>query len=361
MCLPLALGMLFSCLPLCASAESREDRYRRLLDEIQAAEEKSDFRAAAQSAKAAGVVLNSPQAYLLLLRYLSKMSEGASSGTKRCAQVRDGIDDFFDACLSCERIESKTTLYKAACASCEKLQVYSTRNKRLAVRARSLTDRLKDYASGFESGSFQREAYTEISGSGESCLTRLNIQSSPKGATIKVDGQAVGQTPAEFDVFVVKSKVVLELEGHQPKVVMVGPGRSDKFKAPIVLEALSLPVEQSASQVSDSAASASRVLDWTFVSLGSASLLTSGVFFAHAASKRDEAESINGQSGEQERFESLKDQSRDALTTAGIAAGVGAVALGIGIWMLFDEDTETNRPSAQLSVSPTGIHFFGTF
>ena len=296
-----------------------------------------------------------------MLRYLSKMSEGALNGPERCAQVRDGIDDFFDACFSCERTKSKTKLYQAACATCEKLQVYSTRKKRLVVRARSLIDKLKEYASGFESGSFRREAYMEISGSGESCLTRLNIRSNPKGATIKVDGETVGQTPDEVDVFIVKSKVVLELKGHQPEVVMVGPGRSEIFKAPIVLTALSLPVEQSANQVSDSAASAPRVLDWTFVSLGGASLITSGIFFADAVSKRDEAESINGQSGEQERFESLKDQSRDALTTAGIAAGVGAIALGVGIWMLFDEDTETNRPSAQLSVSPTGVHLFGTF
>ena len=45
------------------------------------------------------------------------MSEGALNGLSD-AQVRDGIDDFFDACFSCSEL-THTKLYQAACASCE--------------------------------------------------------------------------------------------------------------------------------------------------------------------------------------------------------------------------------------------------
>ena len=59
----LSVGLL--CMPIAAQAETRDARYIRLLGDVQAADEAKDWQEAAKKAKAAGVVLNSPQAYLL--------------------------------------------------------------------------------------------------------------------------------------------------------------------------------------------------------------------------------------------------------------------------------------------------------
>ncbi len=65
----------------------------------------------------------------------------------------------------------------------------------------------------------------------EKGLQQLTVLSTPDGATVKLDGQAVGVTPWTGESFAGKHRIVLETAGYQPNesVIEIDPHRARDF------------------------------------------------------------------------------------------------------------------------------------
>ena len=230
----------------------------------------------------------------------------------------------------------------------------------------TLIEELEAYSSGFEAGTPSKVAYSELTRSVRSCLKRPDIKTVPDGASIELNGKIIGQTPAQIDTFV-GDMVVLELAGYTPVALPIKVTSPAEFRWPIKLEPNPQVKDSAAGQKNEAGATQrqpeheSHTLEWTLLGVGSASLITSGVFLFDAIAKRDDAEAINGESGQRSDFDSLKDQRQTSLTFAGVTGGIGAVALSLGLWLLLDDDGDNKTNAAQLLVSPDGMYLYGRF
>jgi len=70
-------------------------------------------------------------------------------------------------------------------------------------------------------------------------LQQITVLSTPDGATVKLDGQAVGVTPWTGESFAGKHRIILEAAGHQryESVIEIEPHRARDFSIELVKEA----------------------------------------------------------------------------------------------------------------------------
>ena len=115
-------------------------------------------------------------------------------------------------------------------------------------------------------------------------LQQLTVLSSPDGATVKLDGQAVGVTPWTGESFAGKHRIVVEALGYQRHegVIEIDPHRARDFN----IELAKAPSKPDASLVAKSAPAAAepKISPFTLATLATGIGLLGGALIAQVAS-----------------------------------------------------------------------------
>jgi len=177
----------------------------------------------------------------------------------------------------------------------------------------------------------------------------ISVASKPEGATVWIDGQAVGATPMEFRLYAGKHTVFVEKEGFESQAQEVSLGDGERMEVKFKLVSGDGETDKSNDKIEPAAPTPptlepakpearSRVLPWVVIVGGAAVATAGGVLFA-----LDEDELVNG-----ERIPRHRETA-----TRGIAAGVvGIAAVGVGVYLLLREDGASERAPTSRSVSP---------
>lgn len=170
--------------------------------------------------------------------------------------------------------------------------------------------------------------------------TLLDIRSIPTGATVKIDGKAVGDTDLQVEVYAGVHAVYFEKPGFhgESREVVVGDGESMTVEVRLTADDQQRPAGPIKVPADDEGARRG-MLPWVLTGSGAA-LLASGVvlFTLDESSVQDDRH---------------VPEYRDTTIPALGALGAGAILTGVGIWMIVraggDDD---DRPTPSVSLTP---------
>jgi hypothetical protein len=171
------------------------------------------------------------------------------------------------------------------------------------------------------------------------------VNSEPSGARVFIDNSESpsGQTPLRARVLVGTRLFRLERAGYRPRQVsrLVEPGQQAVVEvtlsaipsAPASVEARAAPAEDDGAR---------RTWGWVAVGGGAAAVGAGAVLMALASSEADERDSATSLSDWQ-----THDDAAVTFQTGGLVAlGVGAAAIGTGVWLLVTAPDDTGAVAA---------------
>ncbi|MEI9949873.1 MAG: PEGA domain-containing protein [Pseudomonadota bacterium] len=167
-------------------------------------------------------------------------------------------------------------------------------------------------------------------------LQQLTVLSTPDGATVKLDGQAVGITPWTGESFAGKHRIILEAAGYQrhESVIELDPHRARDFTIELQ-KAAEKPDAQSPAK-NTPAPVESKLSTFTLATLATGVGLLGSALIAQVASGGDSA-----------------GVSRTAAFLAG--GGTGVTVVG-GLMLYFDlSPSKTSAPSSGITWTNTGL------
>jgi len=172
----------------------------------------------------------------------------------------------------------------------------------------------------------------------------VSVASKPSGATVWIDGQAVGATPMEFRLYAGKHTVFVEKDGFESQAQEVSLGDGERMEVKFELVSgdggsdTKIQPPPPTRETPQPQPPRSRVIPWLMIAGGAAVVTTGGVLFA-----LDEDELVDG-----ERIPSHRETA-----TRGIAIGaVGVAAVGVGVYLLLRDGGAPERAPASRSMSP---------
>jgi len=166
-------------------------------------------------------------------------------------------------------------------------------------------------------------------------LQQLTVLSTPDGATVKLDGQAVGVTPWTGESFAGKHRIVLEAAGYQrnESVIEIDPHRARDFN--IELNKEPTPRDPNADAKTAPVQIEPKISTFTLVTLATGVSLLGGALIAQVANS-------NNSTG----------ISRTAAFFAGGGAGVTVVG---GLMLYFDLSPSKSGQSGGVTWNNTGL------
>jgi tetratricopeptide (TPR) repeat protein len=201
-------------------------------------------------------------------------------------------------------------------------------------------------------------------------LQQVTVLSKPPGATLKIDGNALGITPFTMEIVPGSHQVSLVLDGYQTaqKTFELRPDRSMDLEVTLTQVAqaaapssaamqASTPVVPSAQPVAPvtapppSDAPRSHVRPWTWVSLSLGTALVGGAVIYELKREKDETDA---RSASQVDYQPAFDRMHSAQTTARILAVAGSVGLVTGAVLLTVDLTHKEGPVQAAYVGTCG-------
>lgn len=190
----------------------------------------------------------------------------------------------------------------------------------------------------------------------QSGVQQLTVVSMPVGATVVVDGRAVGVTPFTGDLPLGKHRVGLDLAGHRSQAHDLVLGRSAPTDLSTNLEPESKPglvsTKDGAGATDRSGDKRFGVVPWV-VAGGGLAALGGALGFELARRSHENAAEDNP---DQPTFQAEIDAMQRDKTTARVLAGVGGALLVTGTVMLFVNDRKPSTSTPQVGL---GCSFVG--
>lgn len=173
--------------------------------------------------------------------------------------------------------------------------------------------------------------------------TLLDVRSIPTGATVKIDGKAVGVTDLQVEVYAGVHAVYFEKRGYhgESREVVVGDGESMTVEVRLTADTEARPAGPVRVPEHENAAPRpGRALPWA-LTLGGGALVAAGatLWLLDEAPVQDGAQ-----------VESYRETTVPALLTL----GAGVIAAGVGVWMLLGDDDADHGPAPAITLTPGG-------
>jgi hypothetical protein len=183
-------------------------------------------------------------------------------------------------------------------------------------------------------------------------VQQLSVVSMPVGATVVVDGRAVGVTPFTGDLPLGAHRVGLDLTGHRSQTHDILLGRTAPTDLSANLEPTPQPRLAGAGAADRNRASRFGVVPWVVAGGGLAAL---GGALGFELSRRSHENAAEGNPDQPTFLAEIDAMQRDK-TTARVLAGVGGALLVTGTVMLF---VNTPKPSSNTPQVGLGCSFAG--
>jgi len=359
-------------MPLAAHADKATDQeYTALLETGGALAEQNNFGDAIRKFRAAATIKTSPAAWLFIVDLYGRLSAQSQAKPNYCPEAKAMLGRFFDACESCKQLSSPSEADKKACRPCSNFKVWKFKGQSLGLRTARLAEEIRERGDAKTEGAESRRLGANLPRGGTDrgkglvslskqvsrCLGYLSLKTTPPGATALIDNKQGGITPTKIPLFHGKNRLTLKLNNHGDSQEEIAIQRGKTTQKEVTLKALELTAP--VTRITTGQGGDSNLAGWISVGAGGLAVVTAGVFFAKALAKRDEADALNGEYGRRGEFNDLKDESRTALTVAGISAGVGLITAGAGVWLLMEKSGTTDKTS--IEVSPGAVSLRGTF
>jgi hypothetical protein len=182
---------------------------------------------------------------------------------------------------------------------------------------------------------------------------RMLLTSEPTGATVRIDGQAVGQTPLELPLpGLAMRQVELSLPGHSPYATGVRSGPREEYRVHGVLVPTALQAE-----ILEGNESRNSTARW--LALGAvAATVGGGVLFAVAPSERDiresEYDAYLGSRFDPALYSPVEDRvaTHNRLTVGGLGLVTLGAAAAVGAVVLWLSEDEIQESSGTVEVAP---------
>jgi hypothetical protein len=170
--------------------------------------------------------------------------------------------------------------------------------------------------------------------------TLLDIRSIPTGATVKIDGKAVGATDLQIEVYAGVHAVYFEKAGYhgESREVVVGDGESMTVEVRLTPDDQEKPAGPIQMPV-DEGPKRSKLP--YFVTAGGVALLAGGVVLL-----------TMDESAVQDELQ--VPEYRDTTLPAIGLLGVGAAVTGLGVWMILSAGGDDETPTPAVSLTPGG-------
>lgn len=178
-------------------------------------------------------------------------------------------------------------------------------------------------------------------------VQQVTVVSSPPGASILIDGEALGTTPSTFEAKLGTHEVVAEREGYEPTRLEIHLDGHKSLDLEIALRTATSPAQGTAAEQKtvgqkqsldtpmgrESTSAGLQPWPWVVVGAGAASLGAAGVFEL----LRRDAESDAENARYQPDYHTQRERMNTHQATARVLLGVGAaLAVGGGLWVLID-------------------------
>lgn len=191
----------------------------------------------------------------------------------------------------------------------------------------------------------------------------LEVQITPKEATLSVDGMPVSGESVQLDAgeHVLRASAAGYVEAEQQ--VRVLP--ADITKAAFALE----PVASASYPVETSSDSTQLTAAWIVGGIGVGGVIAGCVFGVRSLLKHDESDRYCGNDGycSDQRGVSAMEDARSAGDISTVAFVAGGIAVGVGTVLLLTapsngaSDTERNQSATRLQFGPGAVHLSGVF
>jgi len=209
-------------------------------------------------------------------------------------------------------------------------------------------------------------------------LARVRVTSLVEGATLWVDGKAVGTTPFELPVYLEPGRHAFKLEraGHEPvsRDLDLGAGEQatldltprPRARTPSSQPAATRPVERPAPDPTLEARRRSRTL-WAYGALGAGAALavTAAVLYGVGASQGSEAhESYRAATDPDEIEQRYQDveAAQTKLVVGHVLIGAAVAAVGTSVYLFLTRPGGgSEAPRVSFSVGPCGLEMLGRF
>ncbi len=201
-------------------------------------------------------------------------------------------------------------------------------------------------------------------------LQQVTVLSKPPGATLKIDGNALGITPFTMEIVPGSHQASLVLDGYQAaqKTFELRPDRSMDLEVALTPVAQTVAPSNTETVPSTSAAPSAQptapvapppmpesprahVRPWTWVSLGLGTALIGGAVIYEFKREKDETDARNAS---QVDYQAAFDRMHSAQTTARILAVAGSVGLVTGAALLTVDLTRKEGPVQSAYVGTCG-------
>ncbi|MCB9540667.1 MAG: PEGA domain-containing protein [Myxococcales bacterium] len=181
----------------------------------------------------------------------------------------------------------------------------------------------------------------------------LRVRTTPPGAAVRLDGEALGPAPVERTLPPGRFRVQAHLPGHAEASQTVRAAAGAALDVHLVLppDGATAPAVTGAR----STASPAPVLGWTVLGVGATALAVGTWQAVEAASIRDDVGALPP--GERGRYDELSSDYDRARLVGGVGLGVGAAAVGVGLWLVLRDAPA----DVTVSATPRGGLVRGSF
>jgi hypothetical protein len=170
----------------------------------------------------------------------------------------------------------------------------------------------------------------------------VSISSDPQGARIEIDGKYYGETPRDVKLGAGKHEIVLKLKGHisATKTLTCVASVAEKVALKLIRKAVKTKSNR-------------KLWGWLAVGAGVGAAIAGIAMLAVDGSGTD---CVNSAHVSSERCR----ETTSSATGGGVLLGVGAVAIGTGLYFLLTGESKKEK-SPTLTLTPAGISMQGTF
>lgn len=208
------------------------------------------------------------------------------------------------------------------------------------------------------------------------CNGELAILTTPAGAAVAIDGEAIGSSPLTAPLGVGKHYVAVGLEGHEPETREFEIVESKTTRIEIALTAKAAPPPPPPTKtappppappppavVVPAPTTDDGVDPWPWISIGvGAAGVGVGVLFTmQTMSALDDEESARLARMPKTEVERLQDDATSKAIIANVGYAVGAVGLATGVVLLIVGGDDGDDGSVTFHASPNAVSIAGTF